>query len=74
MLMIETSPQQKLNKSSFLQVKIFSGNHIADAEKQVNDWLSLADCNIHHIGQSQCERNGSLLFVSSVFYYSTSNN
>lgn len=68
------SQKKQITEAATMQVKIFSGNNIQDAEMQVNEWLAINNWNVHYIGQSQCERNGSLLFVISVFYYSPSNN
>jgi hypothetical protein len=39
-----------------------------DAEKAVNQWLKENDVTIHHIAQSQSEKNGSFVFVITLFY------
>jgi hypothetical protein len=51
-----------------MQVKIFSGNNFSSTEKDLNEWLLYNQVIVHHIGQSQCERNGNLLVAISVFY------
>ena len=51
-----------------LQMKIFSGNDYLETETQINDWLGNHPIRIEHICQSQCERNGKLLFLVSVFF------
>jgi hypothetical protein len=51
-----------------LRMKSFIENDASLVEEKVNDWLSRNKINISHVGQSQCERNGRLLFVLNVFY------
>ena len=54
--------------SSSLKMKIFSAQDIQQAETEMNLWLSVNHVLIQQICQSQCERNGKLLLVISVFY------
>ena len=61
-----------LERKSFasMEVKIFSGNDLSSTETELNYWLKKNQVSVHHIGQSQCERNGNLLVAISVFYIS----
>jgi hypothetical protein len=51
-----------------MEVKMFIQNSLDTVEKNVNDWLHQNHVSIHHITQSQCERQGKFVFVMSVFY------
>lgn len=62
-----TSRQYLLN-SSALEVKMFEYNQPKEAEKAVSQWLKENDVTIHHIVQSQSEKNGSFVFVITLFY------
>jgi len=53
---------------SSIEVKTFVSDHPELAEKKVNEWLKVNDVSIHHIGQSQSEKNEKFVFVISVFY------
>lgn len=57
-----------------MKVKMFTGNDLVNTEKNLNDWLHNNPVRVLHIGQSQCERNGSLLIAISVFYSADNNN
>jgi hypothetical protein len=70
--MYETSfniqPALQKVKSPVSRMKSFIETDATLVEEKVNDWLTNSKVNISHIGQSQCERNGRLLFVLNVFY------
>jgi len=51
-----------------MEVKTFIADDPKNVEKDVNEWLTTNNVSIHHIGQSQSERNGRFVFVISVFY------
>ena len=51
-----------------MQVKMFVHADPKSSEAEVNNWLGSQIVQVHHIGQSQCERNGNLLFLITVFY------
>ena len=51
-----------------MEVKMFIHNGLDTVEKNVNEWLSQHKVSVHHITQSQCERQGKFVFVMSVFY------
>jgi hypothetical protein len=53
-----------------MQVKMLTAASVELVEKELNHWLSLNNVTVQHVGQSQCERNGNLLIVLSVFYKS----
>jgi hypothetical protein len=57
-----------LLESSQLQVKMFINNNPKEAEKAITNWLKENDVIIHHIVQSQSEKNGSFVFVITLFY------
>jgi hypothetical protein len=57
-----------LYDSSAVQVKMFIHNNPKDAEKTIAQWLKENDVIIHHIAQSQSEKNGSFVFVITLFY------
>ena len=56
------------HSSSSIKMKIFSGSDFNHTESEVNAWLSQSAIRIEHICQSQCERNGKLLLLVSVFF------
>ena len=64
----QNTSRQHLMTSSSLEVKMFVNNRPIDAEKQVSQWLKENDLTIHHIAQSQSEKNGSFVFVITLFY------
>lgn len=64
----QNTPRQYLLNSSSLEVKMFICNQPKDAEKAVSQWLKENDVTIHHIVQSQSEKNGSFVFVITLFY------
>jgi hypothetical protein len=64
----QNTSRQHLMTSSSLEVKMFVNNRPIDAEKQVSQWLKENDVTIHHIAQSQSEKNGSFVFVITLFY------
>jgi hypothetical protein len=55
-----------------LQVKMFIHNDPREAEDAIAQWLQQHDVTIHHLTQSQSEKNGKFLFVLSVFYAANS--
>jgi len=57
-------------EASAMQVKMFVHNSPKDAEKTIAQWLKENDVTIHHIVQSQSEKNGSFVFVMTLFYIS----
>jgi hypothetical protein len=59
---------QYLFKSSSVEVKMFVHSSPKEAEKAVSQWLKENDVNIHHIVQSQSEKNGRFVFVITLFY------
>ena len=62
----ETTAAMQGQKS--MQVKMFVHADPKSSEAEVNNWLGSQIVQVHHIGQSQCERNGNLLFLITVFY------
>lgn len=64
----QNTSRQHLVTSSSLEVKMFVNNRPIDAEKQVSQWLKENDVTIHHTAQSQSEKNGSFVFVITLFY------
>ena len=71
--MTTTQLTQKTGKeflldTSSLQVKMFIHGNPKDAEKAIAQWLKENDVTIHHIAQSQSEKNGSFVFVITLFY------
>ncbi|MBO9682657.1 MAG: hypothetical protein J7502_08330 [Flavisolibacter sp.] len=62
-----TARQYLLNDAS-LEVKMFVYNQPKDAEKAVSQWLKENDVTIHHIVQSQSEKNGNFVFVITLFF------
>ena len=54
--------------SSGVQIKMFVHNNPNDAEKAITQWLKENNVTIHHIAQSQSEKNGSFVFVITLFY------
>jgi hypothetical protein len=67
-LMIDKKREILCKTPAPMKMKIFSGNSYEQTEVEVNDWLSSHQVMIRHICQSQCERNGKLLFLISVFF------
>lgn len=57
-----------LMNSSSLELKMFVNNNPKDVEIEVSQWLKENDVTIHHIAQSQSEKNGSFVFVITLFY------
>ncbi len=51
-----------------MEVKLFIAENPATAEEQVNDWLQSNPAKIHHVAQSQSEKNGRFVFVMSIYY------
>jgi len=47
---------------------MFVYNQPKEAEKAVSQWLKENDVTLHHIVQSQSEKNGSFIFVITLFY------
>jgi hypothetical protein len=53
---------------SALQVKSFVAGDPEKVEQNINEWLRQNNVVVHHIGQSQSERNGRFVFVINLFY------
>jgi hypothetical protein len=51
-----------------MEVKLFVAENPQLAESQVNDWLQTNPARVHHVGQSQSEKNGRFVFVISIYY------
>jgi hypothetical protein len=51
-----------------MEVKLFVAENLQSAELQVNDWLQSCTAKVHHVGQSQSEKNGRFVFVISIYY------
>jgi len=51
-----------------MELKLFVAENPQLAESQVNDWLQTNPAKVHHVGQSQSEKNGRFLFVISIYY------
>jgi hypothetical protein len=64
----ENTARQSLFNSSAVEVKMFVYNNTREAEKALSQWLKENDVTIHHIAQSQSEKNGSFVFVITLFY------
>jgi hypothetical protein len=64
----QNTARQYLLNSSSLEVKMFVYNQPKEAEKAVSQWLKENDVTLHHIVQSQSEKNGSFIFVITLFY------
>jgi hypothetical protein len=47
---------------------MFIDNEPKGAEKAISLWLKENDVTIHHIVQSQSEKNGSFVFVITLLY------
>jgi hypothetical protein len=55
---------------SVMEVKTFISDRPELAEIEINEWLQQNKVHIHHIGQSQSERNGRFVFVITLFFRS----
>lgn len=55
-----------------MEVKLFVAENPQLAESQVNEWLQHHAARVHHVAQSQSEKNGRFVFVISIYY--TNNN
>jgi hypothetical protein len=64
----QNTGKEFLYDSSAVQVKMFIHSNPKDAEKAIAQWLKENDVIIHHIAQSQSEKNGSFVFVITLFY------
>lgn len=53
---------------SAIKLKMFIHNNPEEAERSINHWLKQNDVTISHITQSQSEKNGSFVFVLSIFF------
>jgi len=51
-----------------MEVKLFIAEKPELAEAQINDWLSSNGAIVHHVCQSQSEKNGRFVFVISIYY------
>jgi len=57
------------NDRAVLKMKVFTESTHALVEARVNEWLQHHKVTVAHIGQSQSEKGGKLLFTISLFYY-----
>jgi hypothetical protein len=51
-----------------MEVKLFIAENPQLAESEINTWLKSSTARVHHIGQSQSEKNGKFVFVISIYY------
>jgi hypothetical protein len=51
-----------------LEVKIFMDRDPEVVSENLNLWMESNPVRIHHIGQSQSEKNGKFVFIISVFF------
>jgi hypothetical protein len=51
-----------------MEVKMFIFKQADNAEPSINEWLKENKVKVQYISQSQCERNGGLLLIVSIFY------
>jgi serine protease inhibitor len=63
-----TYRKQTLHLSSQTKLKLFVFNDLGEAEKEINQWLQENRFEIKEIVQSQSERNGRFVFVTSIYY------
>jgi len=64
----EEARHDVLSVTASIQVKMFIHNDPKEAEQSISLWLRQNDVIIRHLTQSQSEKNGSFVFVVSVFY------
>lgn len=50
------------------KIRLFTGDDPQRVARDLEEWLAAASPSLLHVAQSQCERNGKLLFVLSIFY------
>lgn len=60
--------KQGLYLSSQTKLKLFVFNDLNDAEREINQWLQEQRVEIKEIVQSQSEKNGRFMFVTSIYY------
>jgi hypothetical protein len=60
---------RQVTNTPVMEVKMFANNDVKMAQEELNEWLSEQTIHVQHIGQSQCERNGKLMLVTSIFYF-----
>ena len=51
-----------------MEMKLFIAEHPQLAEAEVNNWLQQSSVEVHHVAQSQSERNGRFVFVVTIYY------
>ena len=66
MFLKELLPQTK-NKTN-MKVKVFVHHAFENVEEVMNEWIKDCSVKIHHVTQSQSEKQGKFVFVLSVFY------
>lgn len=66
---VKELPVQTSNNTA-LQVKLFVFYTLENIEQEVNEWIRRHQVQVHHITQSQCEKQGKFVFVLSLFYAS----
>ena len=52
-----------------MKLKLFIDESPPLAEQQVNEWLLKSPIEVHHVAQSQSEKNGRFVFVISIYYH-----
>ena len=66
MFLNRSQPQGAINTA--LKVKMFISPALDSVEKEVNEWLAGEPVRVSHVTQSQSEKQGRFVFVTSVFY------
>jgi hypothetical protein len=51
-----------------MEMKLFISSQPEDLEKEINHWLFENAIQVHHITQSQSERQGRFVLIVSIFY------
>lgn len=51
-----------------MEVKLFIAEKPEAAESEINSWLQHNNARVHHVCQSQSEKNGRFVFVISIYY------
>jgi hypothetical protein len=51
-----------------LEVKLFIHRDPAEAEQAISGWLRQHPVRVRHVAQSQSEKGGNFLFITSLYY------
>lgn len=51
-----------------MKVKLFVSHALETIEQDINKWLAQDGIKVHHVTQSQSEKQGKFVFVVSFFY------